>query len=226
MKIRYTSLIFVFLGIIIGASGGYYVGSSSQINGLQTTISHQNNTILSLQLEKSQLITEVTGLQTDKNNLETQVNNLNKEKNDLNTQVNNLNSQVNTLNTNIETPTVYTPPGITVSAQYAENKYQNPGGPTIIITIQSSMQSQSIMHLSATLKHLEGPWALEGLPDTYYRTLEFPSVTQSSSLMPGDWVSQWYGWVGPSHLDSNVTLSGTFVDGEKFSVETTLNWIN
>ena len=123
----------------------------------------------------------------------------------------------------IYSPTIYIPPGIVVSAQY--DKFQNPGGPTLIITIQTSVQSQPITQVSATVKHSLGPFAFEGFPDTYYHTLEFSSVTEINPLSPGGWVSQKYGWVGPSIMDDNLTISGTLADGSKFSVETTINWV-
>jgi hypothetical protein len=127
------------------------------------------------------------------------------------------------------TPPVYIPPVIAVSGQYPKDK--NPGGPTIILTIQTSAQSQPITQLSATLKFDLGPFASWGggssqvVPSISYHTLEFPSVTEANPILPGGWVSQKYGWVGPSGMDDNVTVSGTLADGSKFSVETNVNWV-
>ena len=64
------------------------------------------------------------------------------------------------------------------------------------------------------------------VPSISYHTLEFPSVTEANPILPGGWVSQKYGWVGPGGMDDNVTISGTLVDGSKFSLETTVNWVN
>jgi hypothetical protein len=126
-------------------------------------------------------------------------------------------------------PSPYIPPAILVTGQFPRD--QNPGGPTIILTIQTS-ESQPITQISATLKFEYGPFFTWGgggsqmFPIISYHTLEFPGVTEASPLLPGGWVSQRYGWVGPSGMDDNVTISGTLADGTKFSVEANVNWVN
>jgi hypothetical protein len=93
----------------------------------------------------------------------------------------------------IYTPSVYIPPVIAASAKY--DKSQNPGGPTIIFTIQTSTQSPPITQVSATLKFSLGQFAswggdgFQGFPSTSYHTIEFTSVTQANPLLPGGWVS-------------------------------------
>jgi hypothetical protein len=110
-------------------------------------------------------------------------------------------------------------PAISISANFDKPENQNPGGPTIIVTIQSLHLSQPISQLSVTFKHINGV-----SPGVYYNTMDFQSVSQSNPLLSGGLVSQKYGWVGFSQLGSEAYLFGTLADGTRFNVTKTIVW--
>jgi hypothetical protein len=116
-----------------------------------------------------------------------------------------------------------------VSAQL-DDTLLNPGGPPIKLTIYASDQEAPITQVSATLelpKSRFKNWTNWGTSPSSqsYRDVkyEFPMVTQKNPLSPGGIVSQTIIIIAgdvDTAVDYPVVVSGTFMDGGKFSYET------
>lgn len=85
-----------------------------------------------------------------------------------------------------------------------------PAGPTIKVTLKASTADAPVTGLSATLSII-----------AKNQTFNFPDITQSSPLMPGQTTSQTLTIVGPAAYDSDSTypllIEGTLQNGQKFN---------
>jgi len=87
-----------------------------------------------------------------------------------------------------------------------------PAGPTIEVTLSSSLGQMPITNLTAVL-------SLTGKNQTF----EFSNVSASSPLLAGSSASQTETIVGPVSIDTNstypMTIEGSFQDGQAFSLQ-------
>ena len=90
-----------------------------------------------------------------------------------------------------------------------------PAGPTIEVTLYSSLGQTPITILTAVL-------SLTGKNQTF----EFSGVSASSPLLQGQLASQTETVVGPVSVDTNatypMTIEGSFQDGQAFSYQVTV----
>jgi hypothetical protein len=107
------------------------------------------------------------------------------------------------------------------------DKLLSPGGCKVFLKFYLNEQSP-ITHLSARLSyssHIVNLLTGESIYKQYYSDEEFLEVTSTSPMSLGDHVTKMSWSSGMWGIDSDVRLSGTLANGEKFNVEARIDWI-